>query len=372
MAHYIPDKLKDKNEKYYFIRELESQDIVRLPSKYLMHMKKSKLSPNTIQRSAGSISYYLNYLNEKKLSMDAVWEMNYEKQQEHFIDFLMWLKAGMHSQEKNKKTPYNETCNAYLKDVFRYYTFIDRIGESIKPLKVLGDAQFILRNAVGVRRVLNRKSFRGYLKEKGHVGRNIEQDKIVVLLKACVNCRDQVLLLLLAETGFRIGEILGLRYDQDIDIRNNLIYVNFREDNENEARAKNAEFRRAKISDATSEILKYYMEEYKDLIFQQEYLLVNISGDYAGRAMQASGVYSLMQRLENKTGIKVTPHMLRHYFANTRRRAGWKLELIQAALGHRHIETTMKYLNITEQELMEVSEAFYREHQAIYGVENLL
>ena len=82
-----------------------------------------------------------------------------------------------------------------------------------------------------------------------------------------------------------------------------------------------------------------------------------MSGKYAGKPMQDSGVRSLMERLEKKTGIKVTPHMLRHYFANTRRKAGWKLELISQALGHRHIETTMKYLNITEEELMEASDA---------------
>ena len=35
---------------------------------------------------------------------------------------------------------------------------------------------------------------RGYLKEKGHQGKTIEQDKIVVLLQECANSRDQVLL----------------------------------------------------------------------------------------------------------------------------------------------------------------------------------
>lgn len=59
---YIVDSQIDNHEKYYFIREQESQDIVLLPSKYLMHKKRSKLSPNTIRRSAGAISYYLNYM----------------------------------------------------------------------------------------------------------------------------------------------------------------------------------------------------------------------------------------------------------------------------------------------------------------------
>ena len=75
----------------------------------------------------------------------------------------------------------------------------------------------------------------------------------------------------------------------------------------------------------------------------------------------------MLRRLEEKTGIKASPHMLRHYFANARRKDGWKLELISQALGHRNIETTMKYLNITDEELIEVSDAFYSKHQAMYG-----
>ena len=43
------------------------------------------------------------------------------------------------------------------------------------------------------------------------------------------------------KTGFRIGELLGVRYATDIDYERHLLYVNFREDNENGARAKNAE-----------------------------------------------------------------------------------------------------------------------------------
>ena len=81
----------------------------------------------------------------------------------------------------------------------------------------------------------------------------------------------------------------------------------------------------------------------------------------------------MLRRLERKTGIKASPHMLRHYFCKMQdEKDGWKLEMISQALGHRNIETTMKYLNITEDELIEVSDAFYNKHQAMYGVQNLL
>ena len=122
----------------------------------------------------------------------------------------------------------------------------------------------------------------------------------------------------------------------------------------------------------TFDILMFYIEDYKELIIGQEYLFINVSGDYVGKPFKGSGVYAMLRRLERKTGIKASPHMLRHYFANARRKDGWKLEMISQALGHRNIETTMKYLNITEDELIEVSDAFYNRHQAMYGVQNLL
>ena len=100
------------------------------------------------------------------------------------------------------------------------------------------------------------------------------------------------------------------------DYERHLLYVNFREDNENDARAKNAEYRKAKISDATFEILQFYMQEYQDLIFQQEFLIINVAGDYAGKPMQDTGVYALMDRLQKKTGIKAVSYthlLLRRY-----------------------------------------------------------
>ena len=116
----------------------------------------------------------------------------------------------------------------------------------------------------------------------------------------------------------------------------------------------------------------FYIEEFKDLIFKQEYLFVNIAGDFAGQPFKISGVYSMLKKLEEKTGIKATPHMLRHYFANARRKGGWRLELISHALGHRQIETTIRYLNYTEDELIEVSDEFYSRHQALYNIQELL
>ena len=127
-----------------------------------------------------------------------------------------------------------------------------------------------------------------------------------------------------------------------------------------------------KLSGTIRMVLDVIGENHRTRYGLKEEFYMTEECDYVGKPFKGSGVYAMLRRLERKTGIKASPHMLRHYFANARRKDGWKLEMISQALGHRNIETTMKYLNITEDELIEVSDAFYNRHQAMYGVQNLL
>lgn len=56
------------------------------------------------------------------------------------------------------------------------------------------------------------------------------------------------------------------------------------------------------------------------------------------------------RRLEEKTGIYARPHMLQHFFAQSRLDARWKLPMIANALGHKDTRTTELYLKIPEKE----------------------
>ena len=372
MRRYELEKEREGSTVYFFIRDVETLDIVLLPTKYLMHKIRSKCSPNTVRRSALAILYYLEYIHEKKKELTDVYQMPYVEQTNHFVEFLYWLKAGKHTRDKNHRSPNNGTCNAYLRDVFRFYLFIEEEYQQFGELKVLSYNYFVAVDTVGVKKSIRSKSFKGYLKEEEHKARAAKKDEIVEILKACTNIRDRLLMLLLAETGYRIGEILGIDYSKDIDYRNHIIRVYFREDNENGARAKNAEYRSAKISKDTFDFLNLCIAEYRKLLQHQTSLFVNISGDNIGKPMNVEAVYSMLKRMDKKTGIKITPHMLRHYFGNERRKAGWSLELIQLAYGHRHIQTTINYLDIVDDELLDASQEFYEKHSSLYGIEELL
>ena len=164
---YKVETIKDGTEKYFYIRDLDTMAIEELPSKYLMHKIKCRRSPNTVKRSAFAICYYMGYMEEKEMELTEVYQLGYEKQTEHFVDFLYWLRAGNHTKQsdgKTKKCPNQGTCNAYLKDVFRFYLFIEAEYEQYGSLKTLSYNQIIAVNQVGVKKVLRNHSFKGCLK----------------------------------------------------------------------------------------------------------------------------------------------------------------------------------------------------------------
>lgn len=371
MRQYEVRAILQGNQKFFSIYDSETFEMALLPTKYLKYKVKSGLSPETVQHSARSLCYYLNYLAAQNIELEQVTELSYEKQNSHFIHFLYWLKEGNHLIKKREKVTGNGTCNAYLKDVFGFFSYLDTCGYT-RPLRVLSYNQITVANAYGVKRTLRSRSFKGYLKAKERNVRAAEESEIIQVLAACTNIRDQLLLLLLGETGFRIGELLGVDYIKDIDYENYTIRVFFRDDNENEARAKNAEYRRSKISEDTYRFLLHYLNEYHRLLQHQSYLFINISGDTAGKPLKVESVYDMLNRMQKKTGIKLTPHMLRRYFARTRWDAGWPLELLSQALGHKHLDTTTRYLGILDDKLMKASQEFYEKHSGIYGVDNFL
>ena len=116
MKRYKVEMQREGSVKYFFIRDMETLEIVLLPSKYLMHQVRANRSPNTIRRNAFALAYYWEYLLEEEHEAEDVYGMDYETQYDFFAGYLKWLKAGKHTDNLDKE-PQNKTCNAYLKEV---------------------------------------------------------------------------------------------------------------------------------------------------------------------------------------------------------------------------------------------------------------
>lgn len=370
MGRFCVESVIDGKKTYFFIRQAYDMSIIIEPSKYLKHKTDQRRSPNTVRRLAYGLTYYFDYITEQEVTIEQVLNLKYAEQQEHFIGFLSWLQAGKH--DHRSKPANNNTCNSYLQTVFGFYLFVILEYEQKGDIKVLERRDISYNSSVGVRFRRSIQSFQGYLPREESKGKTIEKDKIITLLGASTSLRMQLMILLLAETGFRIGELLGVRYATDIDYENKTIKVEFREDNQNGARAKNAEYRHAKISNETFDFLLLYISENRELISKSEYLFITCHGKTTGEPMTENGVYSALGVLEHRTGIKATPHMLRHYFANERRKAGWDIDKISAALGHKSISTTEKYLNITDDEMADVMDEYFDKNGGLYDINKLI
>ena len=99
---------------------------------------------------------------------------------------------------------------------------------------------------------------------------------------------------------------------------------------------------------------------------------MNLYGKTKGEALTVDAVYSALKVLEKKTAIKATPHMFRHYFATERRRAGWSLDKISSALGHKSFLTTEKYINIQYEEMAEALAEYYAKTESRYDIGKLI
>ena len=240
MKYRVVSVLKDNRPRFLIISDIEEIEI--LPSKYLKHLDQINASPNTVKSAAFALSYYYNYLQEQTIGLDEITLLSYSEQNKHFIDFLYWVKSGKHT-EHNTQTS-NKTCNMYLGAVFRYYQFL-ALEDVLPMLKVLRVKKVSYFDSMGVNHQNAVNSFKGFFKEEEPNLEEITSEEIQELINACTNDRDRLLIAMMAETGLRLGEILGIHYTEDIDFERRTVRVRYRESNTNLARAKNRRGNRA-------------------------------------------------------------------------------------------------------------------------------
>ena len=72
-----------------------------------------------------------------------------------------------------------------------------------------------------------------------------------------------------------------------------------------------------------------------------------------GNKMNPRYIQDMVKRYSQKSGINkdISPHTLRHTFATDLLRETKNIRLVQKALGHSDISTTMVYTHIVDEEL---------------------
>ncbi len=144
--------------------------------------------------------------------------------------------------------------------------------------------------------------------------------------------RDVVMLELLHATGLRVSELVSLNI-KDIDLERNCVHC-----------VHGSSKRQIPFDHHMSQLLKNFFEgDRLDLLYdeKEEAMFLN----RCGKRLTRQGFWQIIKNYASKAdlGTKITPHTLRHSFAEYKLQTGADLRSIQQLLGHTYISSTRIY-----------------------------
>jgi site-specific recombinase XerD len=175
-----------------------------------------------------------------------------------------------------------------------------------------------------------------------------EQERVLTALardRTLRGRRDHAIVATLLLTGLRAEELMSLRLES-LDLETGTLRV---------VNGKGGKDREMPVTPRLRAILRTYLAEVRPACYgaaASPYLLLPVSGvGRAGRQYEHLGRHTLWkivaQRVRGLVSKKISPHKLRHSFASRLREAGGDLAIIQEALGHADIGTTMIYAHLS-------------------------
>ena len=157
--------------------------------------------------------------------------------------------------------------------------------------------------------------------------------------------RNRAILELMYSTGARVSEVVGLDLDEVDD--SGLLRV----------RGKGSKERLVPVGSYAKLALDAYLVRSRPVLIGQgsgkgssQSLFLNQRGTRLSR----QSIWEIIQKAAAGTGLKVSPHSLRHSFATHLLEGGADVRVVQELLGHASVTTTQIYTMVTIDTLREV------------------
>lgn len=279
----------------YLIHRLSEENTEALVKfKQLLVLK--SYSPSTIRTYTNEFVQFLNVLNDKPANGFSV---------ERMKDYLQYC----HTELKLSEATLHSRMNAlkfYFEQVLKKENFFWEIPRPKKPLQL---------------------------------PKVISKEQIASLINAIENTKHKTIIMLAYACGLRVSEVVSLKVKQ-VDGQRKILFVE---------RAKGKKDRIVSLSPGMLIMLREYYKKYKptDYLFE---------GQFENAHLTTRSIQNVLQKAKEKAGIKQdgSMHMLRHSFATHLLDKGIDVVFIQKLLGHNDIKTTLKYLHVTNKDLVHI------------------
>ena len=167
----------------------------------------------------------------------------------------------------------------------------------------------------------------------------ISKERIADLINSIENVKHRTIIMLTYACGLRVSEVVSLKI-KHIDGQRKMVYL---ED------AKGKKDRVVSLSPNMLIMLREYYKLYqpKDYLFE---------GQFKNTHLSERSIQEIIQKTKKKAGIIQAGgmHMLRHSFATHLLDKGIDVVFIQKLLGHNDIKTTLRYLHVTNKDLVNI------------------
>ena len=147
---------------------------------------------------------------------------------------------------------------------------------------------------------------------------------------------DRAAFYLLWQGGLRLGKVEELHLD-DLNLSHKQLVIR---------QGKGHKDRAVYLTDKAVTTLQSYLTVRGDGPTDHVFL-------YRHRPVSKDFIRGRIKAAEERTGVKVTPHQLRHTYATQLVNAGCRITTIQALLGHKHLNTTMTYARVHDRTVAE-------------------
>jgi len=276
------------------------------------------------------------------------------------------------------------TVRAYESDLLRFLKFltVDYLGEpdgtvepeDVEPLAVRSFLAHLSRAEVGRKsqaRALSaiRSLFRFACREgvmaanpaaavkapkQAHpLPRHLRPGEVENLLESpeaegALAARDRAILEILYAAGLRVGELVGLDWD-DLDLAGRMLRV----------LGKGGKERMVPFGTPAAEATRAWLDHWEGVAKRDYGIDEPVFLNHRGGRLTARSVGRIIDRYVTKAHIApgVHPHTLRHTFATHLLEGGADLRAIQELLGHSSLATTQRYTHLEIERLLSV----YRE-----------